>query len=136
MLQKVLLVEDDPIAVMLCTKVIEKTGFAGEIETVYDGRMAIEYYQKLLSQSKSGEPQDYPRLILLDLNMPNMTGWEFLEEFIRNFYPFCPETRVVIISSSIVPEDRRKAGEYSIVRDFLSKPISVTDIEKISGDMG
>lgn len=136
MLQKVLLVEDDPIAVMLCTKVIEKTGFAGEIETVFNGRMALDYYQNLLSQSETGELEDYPELILLDLNMPVMTGWEFLEEFIRNIYPFCPETRVVIISSSIVPEDRKKAGEYSVVRDFLSKPISVTDIEKLSADMG
>ncbi len=136
MMDKVLLVEDDPIAVMLCTKVIEKSGFAGKIETVYNGRMALDYYQNLVSQSETGELEDYPQLILLDLNMPVMTGWEFLEEFIRNIYPFCPETRVVIISSSIVAEDRKKASEYSIVRNFLSKPISVKDIEELSSDMG
>ncbi len=131
---KVLLVEDDPIAVMLCTKVIEKSDFAAEVNTAYNGQKAIEYYQQLFQCRNHAV--NYPGLILLDLNMPVLDGWEFLDEFMQKFYPSCPDTKVVILSSSIVPEDREKAASYSIVVDFLSKPISTHDIEQLSKGIG
>lgn len=133
---KVLLVEDDPIAVMLCTKVLQKCDFAQEINTAFNGQKAIEYYQRLFESVNQNEPIAYPRLVFLDLNMPVLGGWEFLDEFMQHYYPSCPETRVVILSSSIVPEDREKAAQYSIVVDFLSKPISTRDIQTLSQDIG
>lgn len=135
MVDKVLLVEDDPIAVMLCTKVIEKSGFARKIETAHDGQKAIDYFKQLVASSTKEELENYPRLILLDLNMPILGGWEFLEEFMRTFYRYCPKTKVVILSSSIVPEDREKAERFSIVVDFLSKPISIRDVNNLIEEM-
>jgi len=131
-MKKVLLIEDDPIAVMLCKKVIEKSSWTSEVDTVSDGGEAIAYYESLIGKSDEEELEKYPRLILLDLNMPVIGGWEFLDEFILNFYPICSETKVVILSSSIVPEDQIKAGQYPLVLDFLSKPIRVKDLEKVS----
>lgn len=129
MIDKVLLVEDDPIAVMLCRKVMEKDGFAQKVDVVGNGQEAIEYYRQLVGQSSDEDLQEYPRLILLDLNMPVLGGWEFLDEFLQSFFPFCHETHVAILSSSIVPSDREKADRIPVVIDFLSKPISVSDLE-------
>jgi CheY-like chemotaxis protein len=123
MIDKVLLVEDDPIAVLLCKNVVRNTEFAAEIDVAQDGKLALDYYNELLSDKEKGRVQNYPKLVLLDLNMPVMGGWEFLDEFMAKFYAQCKETRVVILSSSIVPEDRERAGNYPVVLEFLSKPI-------------
>lgn len=132
MIDKVLLVEDDPIAVMLCKKVIEKDGFARDIDVAHNGQLAIEYYQGLLQQSNGERLQNCPQLILLDLNMPVLGGWEFLDEFLQTYFSLCRDTRVVILSSSIVPSDREKAERIPVVIDFLSKPISVNDLQELS----
>lgn len=132
-MDKVLLVEDDPIAVMLCKSVIAKQNFARKIDVAADGQKALEYYQTLLDDHLNPECESFPDLILLDLNMPVMGGWEFLDTFLNQYFEYCKNTRVIILSSTIVPEDKDRAGQYDIVVDFLSKPIRKEHLDNMTG---
>lgn len=123
MLDRILCVDDDPITLMLCKKVIIKSSFSNEIITAQNGEEALIYFNTIRhAQTKSNEQ---PQLIFLDLNMPVMGGWEFLDHFSSpEFSEFNTTVKVVVLSSTIDPEDLEKTKQYPIVIDFLSKPIT------------
>jgi len=123
MLDRILCVDDDPITLMLCKKVIIKSSFSNEIITAQNGEEALIYFNTIRhAQTKSNEQ---PQLIFLDLNMPVMGGWEFLDHFSSpEFSEFHTTVKVVVLSSTIDPEDLEKTKQYPIVIDFLSKPIT------------
>ena len=88
-----------------------------------NGKEALEYYHNLLKEP-ADKQADYPHLIFLDLNMPVMNGWEFLDEFVNSLLPKFPDTKVVILSSSANPVDKEKAKLYPIIIGYISKPIT------------
>lgn len=124
MLETILCVDDDPITLMLCKKVITKSNFSKNIDTAINGEDALKYFDALIVENNS-KKNNYPQLIFLDLNMPVMNGWEFLEIFSKNQYAeYFSEIKVVVLSSTIDPKDIEKSKEYPMVIDFLSKPIT------------
>ncbi|PXY45778.1 response regulator [Flavobacterium hydrophilum] len=127
MLKQILCIDDDPITLMLSKKVIAKAGFSELIITAQNGEEALSYFNTLkYSKDQSVEK---PQLIFLDLNMPVMGGWEFLDHFITPDYDEFNTINVVVLSSTINPEDLAKAKKYSIIIDFLSKPITLQMLE-------
>ena len=131
MLDKILCVDDDPITLMLCRKVVEKVEFAKEIVTAKNGAEAIEYFDRLLSERKVKGSSEYPKLVLLDLNMPVMDGWEFLQTYMsRDYQNVFTSTRFIVLSSSIDPFDINKAKTYPVI-GFLSKPITKEMLENL-----
>jgi CheY-like chemotaxis protein len=133
MLEQILCVDDDPITLMLCKKVIEKASFSEEIITARNGEEALHFFNEL-KYSKS-KIQKKPQLIFLDLNMPVMGGWEFLDHFSSIDYEEFNSINVVVLSSTINPEDLAKAKKYSAVIDFLSKPITKSMLEYLKNKM-
>jgi CheY-like chemotaxis protein len=130
MLDKIFCVDDDAITLMLCKKVIERVGFAKEIITAQNGEEALAYFQDLAKELALNP--DYPKLILLDLNMPIMNGWEFLDAYQESGYQnIFKEAKFIVLSSTIDPQDVDKAKKYSAVLDFLSKPITKEMLEEL-----
>jgi CheY-like chemotaxis protein len=125
--QSVLFIDDDPITLMLCKKVIEKTQFALHVDTLTNGKDALKYLNEIYEKGS----KIYPDLIFLDLNMPIMDGWEFLDALSKtNLYD--SNLNIIILSSTIDPKDIEKAKNYNIVKNFISKPITAENLLRIS----
>ncbi len=132
MLDLVLCVDDDPITLMLCKMVIKKAGFATEIITAQNGEEAINYFDELNLNNLGSTISRYPQLVFLDLNMPVMGGWEFLDHYLKNNYDsIFKECKIIVLSSTIDPYDIQKAKTYPMVLDFISKPITKEILEEL-----
>ncbi|MBP4138501.1 MULTISPECIES: response regulator [Flavobacterium] len=130
MLKQILCIDDDPITLMLCKKVIAKSEFSNEIITAQNGEEALHHFNTLKYAGSKSNPKK-PELIFLDLNMPVMGGWEFLDHFTSYAYSDYNSVNVIVLSSTIDPEDLIKAKKYPIIIDFLSKPITLPMLEYI-----
>jgi CheY-like chemotaxis protein len=131
MLDLVLCVDDDPITLMLCKMVITRSDFAQELISAQNGEEALNYFDGIKSNHLE-MGRRYPQLIFLDLNMPVMGGWEFLDHFAKEEYrKLFNDCKVIVLSSTIDPADINKAKTYPMVLDFLSKPISKEMLENL-----
>ena len=133
MFNKILCVDDDPITLMLCKKVIEKAEFSKEINTANNGEGALMYFDNLKIELTNNPSIILPEFVFLDLNMPIMGGWEFLDIFLKEkYYSFFPNIKVVVLSSTIDPKDIEKSKLYPMVIDFISKPITKDMLNSLS----
>jgi CheY-like chemotaxis protein len=131
MIKTVLCVDDDPITLMLSKMVLNKASFCNELVTAKNGEEAILYFENLLIANNN---DNYPKLIFLDLNMPIMNGWEFLDTFIeKELHHTFKEIKVIILSSTVDPNDIEKSKKYPIVIKFLPKPINKEMLENLKG---
>jgi CheY-like chemotaxis protein len=116
---RILIIDDDPVNNMINQRLIKKFNSSLEIETVMDATMALK---KLES-----EPNNIPDLILLDINMPVMSGWEFLEAVKERGL----EIVVVMLSSSIDKHDKNKSSSFPVVLDYLVKPLTIQRLKEL-----
>lgn len=123
MLNKVLHIDDDEITLMMNELFVQKNAFAKEQVQCLNGSEALAYYADLLDRKNAGESVVPPDLIFLDLNMPYMNGWDFMESFCEIYYSHFPQTKVAILTSSVYQEDREKAATFSMIIGFFSKPM-------------
>ena len=123
MLQKIICIDDDPIALLLSKLVISKSNFASKIITLANGQEGINYLEKEETVNAS-KASGHPLLILLDLNMPVMDGWEFLEQFSQKLKQQYAGAKIILLSSSIDPNDIRKSKQFEMVLDFFPKPLT------------
>jgi CheY-like chemotaxis protein len=135
MLDQILCIDDDPITLMLCKKVIVKSSFSNEIITSQNGEEALSYFNTIKYTNNKNKQIPQPQLIFLDLNMPVMGGWEFLDYFNSEEFSEFNTIKVVVISSTIDPEDLEKSKQYPMVIDFLSKPISQSMLEYLKNKL-
>jgi len=115
-MSKVLLVEDDKIANFISKRVLKGAGVE-DVDEVLNGKDACDYLEK-----------DCPDFIFLDIKMPVMDGWEFLDE--QKTRGFCDDVKVAMLTSSVHPEDKKKAKNYACVIAYLEKPLTK---EKVKG---
>ncbi len=125
--KNVLLVEDDPITVMVCDRIITMSAFAEKVTSCENGKFAIDYLKGLLSTN-----QQIPEIIFLDINMPVMNGWDFLEELDHINDSFIKMSRIYILSSTVDPEDYKRAKAFPAVVKFISKPLSKQFLDEIA----
>lgn len=132
MFKKILCVDDDPITLMLCKKVIQKCEFSEVIDIANNGEDALKYLDTIKDQHLSDPEFILPEFMFLDLNMPVMGGWEFLDEMTaKNYIVHFPNLKVIVLSSTIDPKDIEKSKSYPMVLDFLSKPITREMLESL-----
>lgn len=123
-LKKVLLVDDDKVTNLMHGRLIKHTGLVDEIDVATDGAAALEYLE---ARDAAGDP--LPELILLDIHMPRMDGFEFLEN-----YAFLPEqiressTLIIMLSTSVLRADHDRAEADPNVYAFVNKPVKSDDI--------
>jgi len=113
------LVDDDEIFVFLTKKTILKANFEGQVTVFNNGKEALDSLQELI-----GNNEVLPEVIFLDLSMPVMDGWGFLEEFIALKHKFKEPITIYIVSSSVSPHEIIRAKEMEDVLDFIIKPVS------------
>jgi len=121
----VCIIDDDPIFVY-GTKVLlnSNRNFCSNILVYENGQEALDVLQNTLNTN------EFPDVIFLDLNMPVMDGWEFLDEFCK--LPIVDaNTNIYILSSSVNPLDIEKSKKYSLVKDFISKPLTDTIFSRL-----
>jgi CheY-like chemotaxis protein len=123
----VLLVDDDEINNFISIKLIKKALLNTEIMACLNGKFAIDQ----LVEIQKKDPAKLPDYILLDINMPIMNGWEFLDEYKRLNIDPQGKTKIYIISSSVFSNDINKARSYPLVKDFISKPLNVDKIVEL-----
>lgn len=118
-LKNILLIDDSESDNFYHARKITKMGITDNIHTSFSGKEALDY---LRSELDGIHPQ--PTLIFLDINMPGMNGWEFLEEYEKLEVAQQGEVVLTMLSNSIDARDQQKAQEYKTVRGFYSKPLS------------
>lgn len=123
-LNSVLCINDNDITLFILKRALSKSNFAEKITEKKDGFEAFTYCQQLINENAhiSG---DYPKVIFLDLHMPVMDGWEFLDRFATDFWPFFKDTKIVITSQSIDSQDCLRAKEHPFIADFMKQPITI-----------
>lgn len=119
-LNRILLIDDDAVTNMMHRRVIERSGRAKTIDVATDGQQALDM---LKADLEAGCP--LPELIFLDINMPGMGGFEFLEHYAE--LRIAPEAQLIIVmlSTSLLEADHSRAEANPNVHSFCDKPLRV-----------
>ena len=125
------IIDDDQMYQLVMKRTIEQSGMVKDILQFYDGEEAINFFK-----AKQQTPESLPELILLDINMPYMDGWQFLDEFIKIPFKDSYKGMIYIVSSSSTTEDLNKAKEYEVVSGYHVKPITKDTFEQIIRSIG
>ncbi len=123
------IIDDDPIAIYGIKKSMKEIDFCNTIVVYKNGQDAIDGLNNMVAEGIA-----LPSIILLDLNMPIMDGWEFLDDFIKIPNNNTKAVTIYIISSSIDPRDVIKVQDYSLVSNYILKPIKSADLLKLLSD--
>jgi CheY-like chemotaxis protein len=119
------IIDDDDIYLFSVKKVIEVNKFSEMVLEFRNGQEALEFFSTCNDHAK------LPDLILLDINMPVMNGWEFIEEFRKLKPSFPKDIMLYVVSSSVDRSDVEKARSLSNVRDYLIKPMTASQLKNI-----
>ncbi len=119
----VLLVDDDPASSFLSLETLEELAVSNRIFTIFNGEEALRFVETHCGNPDPELSCFCPMLILLDINMPVMTGFEFLERFCRLPAPFRNGVQIVLLTTSTRETDRLQARKYH-VRHYLEKPLT------------
>lgn len=125
-LECVLLVDDDPVSSFLNDDLLIDFGFTKHTHTAQNGAEALEF---LNSNCKNGKGTDYccPDVVFLDLNMPVMDGFEFMDAYFKNSKKCNQDSKVIVLTSSTNPDDIERAKKYDIA-GYMNKPLSLEQL--------
>lgn len=118
------IIDDDPIFIFGAKRMMELSDFCKSFMVFKNGQEAIDQLKPIMLNG-----ENIPDIILLDINMPIMDGWEFLDEFIK--IEAHKSITIYIVSSSIDPVDLNRAKRYKNISNYIIKPISIETLKGI-----
>lgn len=121
---KAFIIDDDQICHFITRHLIKSEHLAQEVACFYEAEHALQ-------QMLSDLPQSLPDVIFLDLNMPHMNGWQFLDALHPYETRISPHTKIFILTSSVDAVDQEKAWEYPLVSGYFLKPLQPRDLVAI-----
>lgn len=122
--KKVLLIDDDPIFHIIFTRMITKVYSGLSVNSFPNGKIGIDYLNKNYST-------DNQYVIVLDINMPIINGWQFLDVLRKKGILPNNNISVYILTSSTDMDDVKQSKTYSFVKDIISKPLTVSSLHSI-----
>ncbi|NNE76375.1 MAG: response regulator [Pricia sp.] len=120
------IIDDDPIFIYGTQRLMQEENFSETIIVFNNGQDAIDGLHEMTDRG-----ENLPSVILLDLNMPIMNGWEFLEDFVKIPNLNRENVTVYIISSSVDPRDLERIKNYEVVNNYILKPLTPQDLHAI-----
>lgn len=120
------LIDDDPIYKIVMKKIITKLGLLDTTTTFSNGKEALVALELVMQNQ-----HNIPDLILVDIEMPVMDGWEFMNEIQKLERDCLKNTTIYICSSSIAVEDKDEAQKNCLISGYMSKPIKIEDLSLI-----
>jgi CheY-like chemotaxis protein len=126
----VMLIDDNEIDNLINQKMIEASGITEHIYIHTGARSAIEFLKNMEKLRDTGQ-NVLPELIFLDIDMPLMDGFQFLDEFEKLETNTKNHCSVVMLTSSISPADVNKSKKYEYVKKYINKPLSQENLENL-----
>lgn len=122
----VLLIDDDAIYQFVSCKTLEATGYTNKINVCSNGEEAYHFLEENMNNSN-----ELPDVILLDVNMPVMNGWEFLDLYQALKPHLSKDMQLFLVTSSMNDQDREYSKRYNCVQDYIVKPLARDKISEI-----
>ena len=127
----VCIVDDDDIYQYTMVKTMELLNLTDKIRVFSDGEEALDFMLDNLQNDK-----ELPDIIFLDIDMPIMDGFQFMEEYIKLKPDLGKKITIYMVSSSVDPVDIERAKKISDITDYMVKPVTHDQLKHIVGDLG
>ncbi|AMR30974.1 hypothetical protein A0256_05810 [Mucilaginibacter sp. PAMC 26640] len=125
--KSIFVIDDEALDIMIFKLMVKRVDESLDVDAISSGHNAIDK----LNQIAKTQPELMPDYIFLDLNMPGMNGWEFLDEYKRLNMDRIKKTHIYILSSSVYNNDLAKSQANSLVENFIYKPINLDNLREI-----
>jgi CheY-like chemotaxis protein len=130
-LESVLLVDDDPICNFISTTLLRQLHVSEDVHAVTNGKEALRFLrEKALIKTVT----IFPEVIFLDLNMPVMDGFDFLDQLNTTLPTFASVCKIYVLTSSESPADIDRCHSYDIA-GYISKPLTEEKLEMVANAM-
>ncbi|MFD1628554.1 response regulator [Pseudopedobacter beijingensis] len=127
----ILIIDDDEINNFIAAKLIDKIHPVAHISICLNGKEGIDFLA-----SRIHKEEELPDIVFLDINMPVMNGWEFLEEFEKIKNSIKKRIMINMLSSSVYNDDITKSQTFTTVNKFISKPLTTDKIKDLYNSLG
>ncbi len=128
-IHSIVVIDDNPISNILATKLVEYEKVSHKITAFQNAEAAFEYLKDIVLF----DPEKFPALIFLDVNMPQMNGWDFLALYQNLPQENIDKCYLFMLSSSVSDSDMEKVKQFPCVTDYLVKPINKDMLQNIIG---
>lgn len=124
-LNKIILIDDDETTNLLNRRMVKKMEITNEVVLFSDGKLAMDYLTSLENKF-----DDLPELIFLDVRMPVMGGFDFLNAYVELKQSKAQKTKIIMLSTSLRDEDMNKAKSFGVA-DYVAKPLNKTLVSSL-----